>query len=114
MLKLFSKEKALYLVDNPTKVGFSWWFFFTAIATGCWIHKQYGDSEFIIMVVEKYGFLAVCLIFGLTRNWVAKRVRNLLISRDSLLLYLIPPAGYVITFFATLWITHMFFGFAAL
>ena len=114
MLRLFSKEKALYLVDNPTKVGFSWWFFFAGIAAGYLIHKYYGDSRFTIMVVEKYGFLAACLIFGLTRNWVAKRVRNLLIPRNSLLLYLIPPAGYVITFFATLWITHMCFGLSTL
>lgn len=114
MLKLFSKERALYLVDNPTKIGFSWWFFFAGIVAGYWVHKHYGDSRFIIMVVEKYGFLAFTLVFGLTRNWIAKRIRTGLVSRESALLYLIPVAGYVIVFFCTMWITHIFFGFSVL
>lgn len=109
MLKLFSKERALYLVDNPTKVGFSWWFFFAGIAAGYWMHKHYGDSEFIITFVEKYIFLVFFLSFGLTRNWIAKRVRSGAIPRDSALVYLIPPAGYVGTFFITVGFAHMFF-----
>lgn len=114
MLKLFSKEKALYLVDNPTKVGFSWWFFFAGIATGYWLHKQYGDSEFIIMVIEKYTFMAVSLTFFIPRRLIDKRVKSGVIARDSNLLYWVLPAGYSFIFFSTLWFTHMFFGFASL
>jgi hypothetical protein len=109
MLKLFSKEKALYLVDNPTKVGFSWWFFFAGIAAGYAMHKHYGDSEFIIMIVEKYAFLLFCLSFGFTRNWIAKRVRSGVTAKNSALLYLILPAGYVITFFVAMWTSHFIF-----
>jgi len=114
MLKLFSKEKALYLVDNPTKLGFSWWFFFAGIAGGYWIHIHYGDSEFIIMFIEKYVFITSSLIFLLLQKWVAKLVRSAAIPKDSAMLYWVLPFGYNFTFFATLWITHMFFGFAAL
>lgn len=113
-MKLFSKEKALYLVDNPTKVGFSWWFFFAGIAAGYWMHKHYGDSRFIIMVVEKYAFVVFFLSSALTRNWIAKRVRSGVIARNSNLLYLIPPAGYLFAFFSSMWFTHMFFGFSVL
>lgn len=96
-------------MDNPTKVGFSWWFFFAGIAGGYWMHKHYGDSEFIIMVVEKYALIGIFLIFTLPRKWVEKRVKGELIARDSALLYWVLPAGYLSTFFATVWFTHMFF-----
>lgn len=109
MLKLFSKEKALYLVDNPTKVGFSWWFFFAGIAAGYAMHKHYGDSEFIIMIVEKYAFLTFSLIFWLPRRWIDKRVESGLIARESGLLYLILPAGYISTFFVAMWTSHFIF-----
>ena len=105
---LFSKERALYLVDNPTKVGFSWWFFFAGIAAGYWMHKNYGDSEFIILFVEKYIVITFNLIFWLPRRWVDKRVRSGVIARDSALLYLVLPAGYVFTFLAVMWFSHMF------
>ena len=114
MLRLFSKEKALYLVDNPTKLGFSWWFLFAGIAAGYLIHKHYGDNRFTIMVVEKYGFMAVSLVFFILRRLVDKRVRSGAIARDSSMLYCVLPAGYVFVFFLTLWITHAFFGFSAL
>ena len=114
MLRLFSKEKALYLVDNPTKLGFSWWFFFAGIAAGYLIHKHYGDSRFTIMIVEKYGFIVASLVFAIPRRLVDKRVRSGAIARDSALLYWVLPAGYVFVFLSTLWIAHMFFGFAAL
>lgn len=114
MLKLFSKEKALYLVDNPTKVGFSWWFLFAGIAAGYWIHNYYGDSRFTIMVVEKYAFMAFSLAFFIPRRWVEKRVRSGVIARDSALLYWVLPPGHVFVFSLTLWFTHMFFGFFTL
>jgi hypothetical protein len=107
-LKLFSKEKALYLVDNPTKWGFSWWFFFLGIAAGYLMHRQYGDSEFIIMVIEKYVFIVASVISGLPHKLIRSRVRSGAISRDSLLLYLIPPWCYVFTFFGTVGFTHVF------
>jgi hypothetical protein len=109
MLKLFSKEKALYLVDNPTKWGFSWWFFWAGIAAGYAMHQRYGDSYFVIMVVEKYVFVAACLISGLPKKLVMDRVRSGVIQRDSALLYLIPPFCYVFTFFATVGFSHMLF-----
>ncbi|MFY9182961.1 MAG: hypothetical protein WBJ45_01430 [Limnohabitans sp.] len=114
MPKLFSKEKALYLVDNPTKVGFSWWFFFAGIATGYWIHKDFGDTRFIIMVVEKYGLLTAALLFFLLRRLIEKRVKSGGISRDSRLIYCVLPGGYVFTFLGALWSAHMFFGFSVL
>lgn len=109
MLKLFSKEKALYLVDNPMKWGFSWWFFWGGIAAAYAMHKHYGDSEFIIMIVEKYIFAAACLISGLPKKWVMDRVRTGAISRDSALLYFIPPFCYVFTFMCAMWFGHIFF-----
>lgn len=108
MLKLFSKERALYLVDNPTKWGFSWWFLWTGIAAGYCMHWQYGDSQLIIMVVEKYTFVMACLTFGLPKKWVIDRVRKGAISRDSNLLYLVPPFCYAFTFFSCLWFAHIF------
>lgn len=109
MFRLFSKEKALYLVDNPTKWGFSWWFFFAGIVAGYWMHRHYGDSEFTIMFVEKYAFLFACLVTGLPKKWVIDRVRAGAIPRDSSLLYLIPPFCYVFTFFLTVGFAHIFF-----
>lgn len=109
MLNLFSKDKALYLVDNPTKWGFSWWFFWAGIAAGYAMHQRYGDSHSAIMVVEKYVSGILALMLGLTRNWVTKRVRTGVISRDSTLLYLIPPAGYVFTSWGAMWFSHMTF-----
>lgn len=109
MLRLFSKEKALYLVDNPTKWGFSWWFFFAGIAAGYWMQWRYGDSEFIIMIVEKYVFIVASLLFGLPHKLVRDRVSRGVISRNSVLLYLIPPGCYVFTFFSAMWLSHMAF-----
>jgi hypothetical protein len=114
MRKLFSKERALYLVDNPTKVGFSWWFFFAGIATGYWVHKHFGDSRFIIMVVEKYGLMVASLFFFFLRRLVEKNVKSGRIRKDSTLIYCILPGGYVFTFLGALWFTHMFFGFSVL
>jgi hypothetical protein len=108
MLKLFSKERALYLVDNPSKWGFSWWFLFAGMVAGYWMYRLYGDSEIIIMVVEKYLFIFASLIFGIPHKLVRDRVRTGAISRDSILLYFIPPSCYVFTFFATVGFTHMF------
>lgn len=108
-MKLFSKERALYLVDNPTKIGFSWWFFFAGIAAGYALHKHFGDNYFVIAVVEKYVFLAVFLSLGVIRNWVTKRIKTGVIFRDSTLLYLILPAGYVGTLFSTIWASHFIF-----
>ena len=114
MLRLFSKERALYLVDNPTKVGFSWWFFFAGIATGYWVHMHFGDSRFIIMVVEKFGLMVVALFFFLIRRLIEKRVKSGGIGRNSRLIFLVLPGGYVFTFLGALWVTHMVFGFSVL
>jgi hypothetical protein len=110
---LFGREKALYLVDNTTKVGFSWWFFFAGILAGYAMHERYGDSQFVIMVVEKYIFLAASLLFGFVRVSVAKAVAIGRISRQSALLYLIPPFGYVFTFFGAIGCAHMCFAIFA-
>ncbi len=108
-MKLFSKEKALHLVDNPTKVGFSWSFFFAGIAVGYLMHKQYGDSYFVIMIAEKYAFIAISLISILPQKWIIKRVKSGAITRDSTLLYWVLPFGYVATFSAATWFSHMLF-----
>lgn len=110
MQNLFSKEKALHLVENPTKIGFSWWFFCAGIFAAYVIHRFYGDSHFVIMVVEKYVFLAFTLFFGFLRTWIVRRVNFGKISKDSGTLYLILPFGYIFTFFGTIGLAHM--GFA--
>ena len=113
MQNLFGKEKALYLVENPTKIGFSWRFFFAGIIAAYAMHKLYGDSHFVIMVVEKYVFLGFALLFGFLRAWVAQRVKLQKISRESALLYLIPPFGYIFTFFGIIGLAHMAFAIFA-
>ena len=102
MLKLFSKEKALYLVDNPTKVGFSWWYLFAGIAAAYAMYRRYGDSYFVIVVAEKYVFISFSLFFGLSGKWVKNRVMAGMISRSSALLYVIPIFGCVFTFFCVI------------
>jgi hypothetical protein len=109
-MHLFSKEKALYLADNPTKLGFSWLFLFAGIIAGYLVHKHIGDSRFIIMVVEKYVFISVALIFGLTRRLIERRLKSSRVAKDSWEIYLILPGGYSFIFFSALWFSHMILG----
>lgn len=109
----FSKERALYLVDNPTKIGFSWWFFFAGIVAAYGMHRFYGDSQFVIMILEKYVFLTFALMFGFLRIWISRGVTAGRISLDSALLYLIPLFGYFFTFFGMIGIAHMAFAISA-
>jgi hypothetical protein len=107
MLKLFSKERALYLVDNPTKVGFSWVFLFAGIVSGYIVHAYFGDSNYIIMYVEKLAFIVFALEFFGLRKYIERRIVVGAVSRESWLVYMILPAGYVCVFLATLWMAHM-------
>lgn len=114
VLNLFSKNMAMFLLENPTRLGFSWCFFFAGILTGYGVHRYCGDGKFVIIVIEKYVFISIFLILGVLRRLIEKRVRSGLIFRNSSLLYLILPAGYFFSFFLALWATHMFFGFSTL
>lgn len=45
----------------------------------------------------------------LPRNWIERRVKNGKISRESALLYLILPGGYVASLMIAMTFAHMFF-----
>jgi hypothetical protein len=105
-LNIFSKEKALYLADNPRKMGFSWLFVFAGIVVGFVMYLLYGDSRFVIMVVEKYIFIMFSLLFIGIRTLIERRIKSELMPRASKVVYLTLPAGYVFTFFLALWATH--------